>query len=1053
MKSIIKSALENRVAATLFAFVLIVAGLLSLQTLNARLFPEITLQAVTITVPYPGATPTEVETSIVKPIEERLEGLEGVRKITALAASGVASVIVDLEDGESIPDMLDDIQTEINRITVFPQQSERPQVVHTETDELAALIILYGDKNVEELKRLAERVRADLADKSEISRVTISGAPQYLIDISISEDTLQSLGMSLGNIADRISEQSLDLSGGEIENNRQKLLVRSTGERRTGDEFKDVVLGAGGTGTPIYLEDVAHINDGLSEAPIKAFYKGKPATFVSVSRTGDEQILDLANAVRAYYADEIEGVLPEGVEAAFWRDEASILEQRMSLLSENAILGLILVFLLLMAFLDIRIAGWVAFGVTVAFVGSFTLMSLFGVTINMLTLFGFILAIGIVVDDAIVVGENIHGTWRNQGVTPKEAARIGVLRVSTPVLFSVTTTIVAFVPLLFLPGTFGQFLGPIAAVVICVLALSLFDSFFILPKHLSHMRTEGPRWFSPRRIADPFRNWFASRLRRFTEGPIRKAVTATATHPFTTIMVAFGIFIGSLSLLSGGYVKVVFFPAVEGDYITAELELSEATSKEQTLRYAEFIANSAEEAAKDFPFDDDPLRGVFMSLGVSLAPANAEAKTDGGASSNKAFIEVRLREASSRNFSASDFEKVWREKVGEVPGAQKLTFTADLVSPGAPIQLEVSTRLDSDTKPAVAEIVRELKSLPGVYDIRDDRFRTTDEVQISLKPLARSYNISQEDLAREIRATFFGAEVTRVQRDREEIQVRVRLPKQERLSIEAMKNLRIRVGDGFIPIANLADLNIAPAPAAINRINSRRIYTISGYVNTAQITAGEATNYILNEVLPREAEKFDGLHITLSGNQEEQAKTVPAIMRNFMMAMMVIYTLLALSFKSYSQPIIVMMAIPFGFMGALMGHALMGMDMTLLSMFGVIGLSGVIINNSLMVVSFINDRITEGEDYNTAVIESTLERFRAILLTTLTTFLGVTPIILETSVQAQFLVPTAVSLGFGIIIGTAVLIFTIPALSMMHLKVFGHHSRRGEKKAVAVAAE
>ncbi|MCK0070630.1 efflux RND transporter permease subunit [Kordiimonas laminariae] len=1052
MKGLIKGALENRVAATLFAFVLIMAGLLSLQTLNARLFPEIIIQGVTITVPYPGATPTEVETSIVKPIEERLEGMEGVRKITALAATGVASVLVDIEDGESIPDMLDDIQTEINRITVFPQRSERPQVVHTEQDELIALLIIYGDKSVEELKRVAERVRSDLTDLDEISRAAVNGAPPYLIDISISENTLQSLGLSLGNISDRIGEQSLDLSGGEIENNRQKLLVRSTGERRTGDQFRNVVLGSGETGTPILLEDVADINDGISEAPIQAIYKGKPATFVTVFRTGDEQILDLANAVRGYFAEDIQGVLPEGIETAFWRDEASILEQRMSLLSENAILGLILVFLLLMAFLDIRIAGWVAFGVTVAFVGSFTLMSIFGVTINMLTLFGFILAIGIVVDDAIVVGENIHGTWRNQGVTPKEAAKIGVLRVSTPVLFSVTTTIVAFVPLLFLPGTFGQFLGPIAAVVICVLVLSLFDSFFILPKHLSHLRVEGPRRFSPRKIADPFRNWFASRLRRFTEGPIRRAVTTTAAHPLATVLVAFGIFMGSMSLLTGGVVKVVFFPAVEGDYITAELELSEATSKEQTLRYADYIAKAAEEAAKDFELDDDPLRGVFTSLGRTVAPATAAPSTDGGAASNKAYIELLLKDASSRNFSTSDFEKLWREKVGEIPGAQKLTFTADLVSPGAPIQLEVSTRLDSDTRSAVAEIVRELKSLPGVYDVRDDRFRTTDEVQISLKPLARSYGISQEDLAREIRATFFGAEVTRVQRDREEIQVRVRLPKQERLSVEAMKNLRIRVGDGFIPVTSLADINIEPAPAAINRINSRRVYTVSGYVDTALITAGEATNYILNEVLPREAENFDGLHITLSGNQEEQAKTVPAIARNFMMAMMVIYTLLALSFKSYSQPVIVMMAIPFGFMGALIGHGLLGMDMTLLSMFGVIGLSGVIINNSLMVVSFINDRIAEGEEYHTAVVESVLERFRAILLTTLTTFLGVTPIILETSVQAQFLVPTAVSLGFGIIIGTSVLIFTIPALSMMHLKVFGHHSRRGKKKAVAAAA-
>lgn len=1028
----------------MFAVVIIIAGLLSLQSLNMRMFPQITLNAISVTVPYPGATPTEVEISIVKPIEERLEGMEGVAKITALAASGVASIIVDLEEGESIPEMLDDIQTEIDRITVFPLRSERPQVTHVETDELAARIIIYGNKNPAALKKVAERIRSDLADMDEISRVTVAGVPEYLIDIAVSEATQQSLGLSLVDISNRVSEQSLDLSGGQIENERQKLLVRSTGERRTGAEFDTVVLGAGSTGTPIYLGDVAAVTDGLAETPVRAAYKGKPAVFISVSRTGDEQLLDLATAVRGYMKNEIANVLPEGVQAEFWRDESVLLEERIDLLSENAFLGLALVAGLLMAFLDIRIAGWVAFGVSVAFIGAFTLMSVFGITINQLTLFGFILAIGIVVDDAIVVGENIHGTWRNQKVTAKEAARIGVLRVSTPVLFSVTTTIVAFVPLLFLPGTFGQFLGPIASVVIFVLILSLFDSFFILPRHLAHLSDGKPRRYSPRRIADPFRNWFASRLRRFTEGPMRKAITFTANNPLASVLVAFGIFMGSLALITSGTVKFVFFPAVEGDYVTAELELSESASKEQTARFAEIIADGAEEAAKKYKDEGEPLQGVFWSLGQSLALESGEATTDGGAAGNKAYIVARLKGAASRTFTATEFQNEWRKTLGDIPGAQKLTFTADLVSPGAPVQLEVSTRQDADTRQVVNIISNELKALPGVFDVRDDRFRTTDEVRIALKPLARSYGLTQQDLAQQVRAAFFGAEATRVQRDREEIQVRVRLPKNERSDFAAMKNLRIKVGDAFIPIANLAELSVEPAPANIKRIGGRRIYTVSAYVDTAIITAGEATDFVLVDIKNREAANFDGLNITLSGNQEEQAKTAPAIAQNFLLAMMVIYTLLALSFKSYSQPIIVMMAIPFGFMGALIGHALLGMNLTLLSMFGVIGLSGVIINNSLMVISFINDRLSEGDDTLTAVIESTLERFRAILLTTLTTFLGVTPIILETSVQAQFLVPTAVSLGFGIIIGTSVLIFTLPALAVLHLRVFGHPERHDD---------
>ncbi len=1044
MKRLIEICLENRVAANLFAAVIIISGLISIQVLNVRLFPEIVLNAISVTVPYPGATPTEVETSIVKPIEERLEGLEGVRKITALAGSGVASVIVDLEEGVSIPEMLDDVQTEVDRINIFPQQSERPQITHVEVDELAARIVIYGQRNIEELKVIAERIRSDLADKPNISRASINGAPEYLIDISVSEATMQSLGLSLVTMAERVAQQSIDLSGGEIENTRQKLLVRSMGERRTGEEFKTIVMGAGSAGTPVLLGEVAKIKDGLAETPIKAVYQGQPAMFISVFRAGDEKLLDLADAVREYFDNEIETALPSGVDAVFWRDESIPLKQRINLLSENAFMGLVLVCLLLMAFLDIRIAAWVAFGVGVAFVGAFTFMAPAGVTINQLTLFGFILAIGIVVDDAIVVGENIHATWR-KGYSPDEAARVGVLRVSTPVLFSVSTTIVAFVPLLFIPGTFGQFLGPIASVVIIVLLISLFESFLILPKHLSHLRNEAPRRFSPRRIADPFRDWFASRLRILTDGPIRKAVTFCTVNPVMTVLVAFGIFFASLSLITGGVVKFIFFPEVEGDYVTAELELSEATSKEQTIRFAKLIADKAPLVAQSIDPNAKGLEGVFWTLGVPLALDNAQASTSGGAAANKAFIVARLQEASTRSFSASIFETEWRKAIGEIPGAQKLTITSDLVTAGAPVQLEISTRLDSDTREAVAAIRRELEALPGVFDVRDDRFRTTDEVQIRLKPLARSYGLSQDDLAREIRAVFFGAEATRVQRDREEIQVRVRLPKEERTNFEAMRNLRIRVSDGFIPIESLADLTIAPAPAAITRIGNRRVYTLSADVDTNFSTAGVVTDYILEEVLPREQENFDGLNITLSGDQEEQAQAGPAIGRNFIVAMMVIYTLLALSFKSYTQPLIVMLAIPFGFMGALIGHAILGLDLTLLSMFGVIGLSGVIINNSLMVISFVNDRLLEGEHYVTAVIESTLERFRAILLTTLTTFLGVIPIILETSVQAQFLVPTAVSLGFGIIVGTIILVFTLPAFAVLHLALFGHANMKDYK--------
>ena len=1042
MKPLIEGALRNRVAANLFAVIIVLAGVLMAQTLVMRLFPNIVLQAISITVPYPGATPSEVEISIVKPIEERLEGLEGVSKITSLAGSGVASIIVDLQEGEDIPTMLDDIQTEVDRITIFPQRSERPQIVHVDTEELSARIVLYGNVDTVTLKQTAERIRSDLTDRDTISRAGIGGAPDYLIDVAINRQTLESLGLSLVDVSDRISKESQDLSGGEIESSRQKLLVRAVGERRTGEAFEDVVITNGRDGTPVTLGDIGTITDNLSEAPVFASYNGIPAAYVSVFRTGDEKLLDQAQEVVAYIENDIDKILPEGVTAEMWRNESTNLQDRIDLLGRNAIVGLLLVAGLLMAFLDIRIAFWVCFGVSISFIGAFALMAFYNVTINQLSLFGFILAIGIVVDDAIVVGENIHGTWRKQGGTAKDAARVGVLRVSTPVLFSVSTTIVAFVPLLILPGTFGQFMAPIASVVIFVLAISLFDSFFILPHHLSKLSGAKPRRYSPRRIADPFRNWFASRLRRFIEGPLRRFVTFTTNNAGATLMVALGIFFLSMTAITSGQVKFKFFPQVEGDYVTAELELSEASSQTETLLFASQIADAANAAGRDLAVDGvNPLNAVMYTLGTALSREDGDAAPSGGAASNKAYVVAKLIPPTDRELSANGFIAGWRDRVGTIPGAQKLIFTADLVAPGAPVQLEISTRNPDETKKLVKTIVDELNARPGVYDVTDDRFRTTDEIQVAIKPLARSFGLNQEQLARQVRAAFFGAEATRVQRDREEIQVRVRLPKEERDTLAAMRELRIKVGNSFVPIDQLADLTIAPAPATINRVNGRRIYKVSAFVDEKVTSSDVETNFVLNDIAAREAGNYDDLRITLSGNQEEQAKTQPAIERNFTFAMIVIFTLLALQFKSYTQPLIVMCAIPFGFMGAVLGHALLGMPMSLLSFFGVIGLSGVVINNSLMVVTFLNDRLKNGEDPVQAVIDSMLERFRAILLTTLTTFLGVTPIILETSLQAQFLVPTAVSLGFGIIIGTTMLTFALPALAISHYRVTNAISR------------
>ncbi|WP_300380703.1 efflux RND transporter permease subunit [Henriciella sp.] len=1038
MTKIIEGILANRVAANLLMVFIVISGIASLSALNVRVFPPIETGQISVSVPYPGATPEDVETSIVRPIEERLEGLEGVDKVTSLAASSVGSVIVDIPESEDMSEMLDEVKNEIGRITVFPQAAEAPQISEIEPDELVTQIVLYGDVERRVLKRAADRVRRELAGKDGLSLVEIGGVPDYLINIAIPEQELRARDLSLTAVANVISQQSLDLSAGEIEDDRQLLRVRAVGERRSGVEFGNIVVGAGENGSPIYLRDIADIDDGLAEDPIKAVYDGKPASIVTVYRVGSEKTLGNAEIVRKYLDTEIRSALPAGISYDLWRDESVNLSSRINLLVRNAVLGLCLVTLLLLLFLDLRIAFWVALGVGVSFIGAFFPMFLFGITINQLSLFGFILAIGIIVDDAIVVGENIHANWR-KGYEQMEAARLGATRVARPVLFSVSTTITAFVPILLVPGLFGQFLGQVSAVVIILLFLSLVESFFVLPRHLSHLTNKPPGRWSPRRLADPVRDRVAAQLRRFTEGPLRKVMNFVVVRPLMIILIGVGIFFAAQSLTASGYVKFIFFPAVEGDYVTAELELSEGTSQAQTERFAKQIAATAETAGGEVSTDKDALAGVLYQIGSPLASndGNPAAAPGGGASGNRAFIVAQLQEASTRDFSAGEFERAWRQAVGQIPGAEKLTFTSDLVSPGAPIQLQVSARTDEATREAVLELRRELEAQPGVYDVRDDRFRTTEEVQIRLKPLARNYGVTQNDIAREVRAAFFGAEAVRIQRDREEIPVRVRLPEDERESLETLKRLRVKVGEGYVPMHNLAELTIAPAPAAINRVNGRRIYSLNAFVDEDVTTADIVSNHMFNTVLPRLQEDYEGLSMRVSGDQEDQAEAQPVLARNFFLAMIVIYSLLALNFRSYSQPLVIMAAIPFGFVGALIGHGIMGADLTLLSFFGIIGLSGVIINTSLMVTDFLNERLESGESPASAVTEAMLDRFRAIMLTTLTTFLGVTPIILETSLQAQFLIPTAISLGFGILFGTSMLIFLLPAFLMIHLKIFG----------------
>lgn len=1050
MNRLIEAMGRSRVAANLLLIGILAAGSSALYTTTVRLFPEIDLNQIIVSVPFPGSTPEEVEQSIVKPIEERIEGLEEVRKIRSTAAPGIGQVVLSLHRDANETEVLDDVKSQVDRIRVFPEGAEEPEVARAEQREQILQIALAADfeptqANLKLLKDIANQARDGIVALKDVSQAELSGVADYEIAIAISRERLKAHGTSLAAVADIVGRESLELSAGEIKTPADRLLVRTLGENLTGDEFAEVILFTSDSGAEVRVRDIAEVTDGLEDAPLATRLDGKPAVLIRVFRAGDEEVLAIAENVKGFIDQTLAPRYPDVVSIEVWRDDSQPLRNRIQLLMRNGAIGFALVFLILSLSLDLRVAAWIAVGISASFLGAFGLMPLFGLTINALSLFGFILAIGLVVDDAIVVGENVY---RNRQADPDRSGldvSIGATyRVARPVFFAVTTTIVAFLPFLFLPGLAGQFVDQIATIVIFTLILSLIESFFILPHHLSHLSPGPPRWFSPRRLTEPVRKRVDRGLQAFSRGPLKSALGVSVRQPMFVIACSIAVLVAAVGLLAGGYVKFVFFPDIEGNYVRASLEIDQNSPESLTLEKAQRLEIASREAAREIAGRygleaSEVLEGTLLTVGRS-PQANQPAQTGGaGAAANFAMVVARIMDADNRPFASVEFEEAWRAALPQLAGLRELTFASSLVDVGAAIALNVSANNDAVADRVIEALRKELASIEGVHDIRDDRFRTTDEIALRLKPEARQYGLTLAQLAQSVRGAVFGVEAVRVQRGREEVRVRVRLPREQRDSLGELLAYEIAVPGGYIPLSMVAELERRPAPARITRLDGRRVTTVRADANPNIITGGEVIAHIQSTLLPKLLAQYPDARVTVGGEQEEQGRTTPALATNFLLALFAIYALMALAFNAYTQPLILLLTIPFGFFGALIGHLIMGLNLTLLSLFGIIGLSGVIINNALLMINFANEKRRQNMPAKQAIIEAAQERFRPILLTSLTTFFGVFPLIMERSVQAQFLVPTAVSLGFGILIGTFFVMLLVPALASLHSRWVDQH--------------
>ena len=1065
MRGAIAWMANHGVAANLLMVLIIVAGLVSLANLPQETFPEISLDTIQIRVQYPGASPDEVEQAIVQRIEERISGIQGIDRITGAASQNVGVVMAELALGTDQSRTLDEIKSAVDRITSFPLDAEEPEVVALTAESGVVDIAIFGDAPERTLKEIANRVKDDLTSLPTISLVRVSGVRQYEISIEVSKDALRAHGLTLDEVSAAVRRGSLDLPGGSVETDREEILVHIRGQNYTRSDFADIIVRASVDGSMLRLDDIADIQDGFEHNDLINAYNGEPTAFVKVMRTGDERVLEIVDVVERYLEDELAGSLPRGVEYSIWRSEAEYLQSRIDLLIKNGRLGLILVLVALALFLDLRLAFWTAVGIGLSFAGVFAVMAAFGISINMMALFGFILAIGIVVDDAIVVGENIFAE-REKGTPGLRAAIRGTRRVSVPVIFAVLTTVAAFTPLLFVPGSLGKFLYVIPAIVIAVLLLSLVEVLFILPYHLSHLPAPGADVGKKGLLGPVYRlqALVQRQLQRFIDGPLERSVRFAVRRPGLTVLGAVSSLLLVAGLVAGRHLRFSLLPVIEGEEVVAYIEMTEGTTSERTLEVASYVEREGYAAVAELeaglPEDEPPLvEATFTSVGErpSMAGGPGMSAEASFIQPNIAEVSLRLSDPEIRSVPAIELERAWRERVGPVAGTRELTFSSILIDLGSPVQVELSHPDTAMLNAAVPELVSSLTRIAGVTEVRDDQSRGKRELELELKPAARTLGIMLDDLARQVRGAFFGNEVYRLQRGRDEVRVYVRLPDSERNTLADLQDYRIRTPTGGeAPLSQVADASFGVASSTINRIDGRRIVTVTADVDAAVITGQEVNTEITSSILPELQTRFPGLRYGFGGEQRQQTLAFEGLARGFVLALLAIYALLAIPFRSYLQPLVIMASIPLGLVGAAIGHLIMGLDIGMLSMFGIVGLSGVVVNDSLVLIDFINERQRAGLPMAEAIVQGAKVRFRPIMLTSVTTFLGVSPIILERSTQAQFLSPMAVSLGFGILFATFIIMLAVPALAMMNhtltlrvRRAFGRGGRREPELGLA----
>jgi multidrug efflux pump subunit AcrB len=1002
---------RNSIAAHLLMIILLGGGVWTAITMQKEVDPNFELDIVEVSVSYPGASPSEVEQGILLPVEEAARGVTGIEEIRSRAWEGSGNVTFELVAGVDRIKAYQDIDQAVAQVRTFPDDAERPEVRLRTRQRNVMSVVLYGEADIWALRQLAESVRDQLLNQPSITQVELRNVPDYVTHVEIPQATLREYGLTLGEVAELIEQSSRDVAAGSIDTSGGEILLRVNERKLWSEEIENIVLFSSESGAPVTLGTIATVVDGFEEQGFHSQFNRQPSVGLQVFRVGDQSPLDVAEDVEAVLRD-LEATLPPGIQYRVDNNRAEEFGDRLQLLLENGLLAVVIIVLILALFLEFRLSFWIMMGMTISFVGSFTVLPMLDISINMISMFGFLVALGIVVDDAIVVGENVY-EYRERGMSQMQAAIRGTQDVARPVTFSILTNIVAFLPVLFLPGVTGNYWWPLPAVVIVILLFSLAEALFILPAHLGHI---GHRFSST--VGEQMHGWhtrFARAASHWIDTRYRPFLDVCLHHRYITLTAAAVLLIVTSAYAWSDHMGMVLMPEMSADEIEAGVGLPVGTTRDQSAAVAERITDATLKM-----FDEHDLYEVAEGVKTNVR--------------GQTFIDVEIvmRPPDERDMSTAEVIQLWRDEIGDIQGVDQITFEAER-GPGGwrpDIAIDLSHNDIEVLAQAGEALLERLESFADTRDVNDNYDPGKTQLNFTLLPEGRALGMTPLYVGRQVRDAFFGAVALRHLRGTNEVEVRVKLPENEREDMRYLDDFVVRTPDGVeVPLLSIVEVNPGEAFRSIDRRDGRRVLTV-----TSKVEPKSASNRVLRvvreELLPQLRADFPGITWSFEGSDAEMRESTATLWGGFALAMAVIYALLAIAFGSYVQPLIVMMAIPFGIVGAVLGHILLDYDLSLVSMMGVVAVSGVVVNGALIMVHHANRNRREMSAYD-AIHEAGLRRFRPIVLTTLTTFGGLTPIILETSRQAQHLIPMAISLGFGIVFATSITLLVVPCLYMV----------------------